>query len=120
MPFRNALNAILISHSPEQWRLHEALSYYSPRTGRTYTVPAGFTCDFASIPRVPVAYVVFKTGRTHRAGVLHDYLCRHLLVPRARADDIFHEALRSDGMNWIAAWIMWAAVRVYSITTQGR
>lgn len=119
MPFRTPLTAILVGRSPEQWRLHESLSYYSPRTGRTYTVPAGFTCDFASIPRIPVAYVVLKTGRTHRAGVLHDYLCRHLLTPRATADALFYEALRVDGMNWVAARIMWIAVRAYSLVKKG-
>src|SRR5258708_6192683 len=54
------------------WKLKEDLYYTSDILGVIY-VPAGFVTDFASVPRLPFAYLL--AGDTaHQAAVVHDYL----------------------------------------------
>ena len=43
------------------------LAYWSPLVGRIQ-VPAGFQTDFASVPRLPIAYWLYG-ARAHREGV---------------------------------------------------
>ena len=73
-------------------------------------VPAGFVTDFASVPRVPLAY--WLTGDTaHEAAVLHDYCYSTGLHPRAWCDEMFAAAMEATG---IPAWrraLMYAGVR---------
>ncbi len=76
---------------PRTWRLLEALVYESDRLGRAITVPGGFCTDFASVPRLPLAYLV-AGGRATRAAVVHDYLYQTHEEPRDVADDVFEEA----------------------------
>lgn len=115
MPFANALKVVLYHLDDDIWELNEPLVYVSEH-GKRFEVPRGFLCDLASIPRLPLTYLLFKRADTHRAGVLHDYLCRSKRVRRATADALFLEALRSDGVGAIRARIMWAAVRAYALT----
>lgn len=55
-----------------KWRLGEDLRYHSNVLGDVVTVPAGFITDFATVPRLPVAYLVFD-GYGDRAAVIHDF-----------------------------------------------
>lgn len=93
------------------WKLLAPLVYSSDLAGRIITVPAGFLTDFASVPRLPVAFLL--TGDTgHAAAVIHDYLYTTHQVDRATADGVFKEALRAgDEPGW-RAWLMWLGVRV--------
>lgn len=75
----------------------------------TFRIPAGFTTDLASVPRVPLAYGMFG-GRARRAAILHDFLYERR-YPREAADLAFREAMRGEVPDW-ARWVMWAAVRV--------
>jgi hypothetical protein len=93
------------------WKLLQPLVYSSDRHGRLITVPAGFITDFASVPRLPVAYLV-TANRGHEAAVIHDWLYTTHAVPRAEADALFEEALAAGGEPAWRRWLMWLGVRV--------
>ncbi len=91
------------SHGRATWRLTAPLAYES-ETVRIITVPDGFETDFASVPRLPLAY--WLTGDTaHASAVVHDYLCREWYpvgkITWSRAADIFGEAMKAEG---VPAW----------------
>lgn len=56
----------------------------------------GFVTDFASVPRVPVAYYLFG-DRAHHESVPHDYLYQTHLVSKSIADRVFLEAMKVRG-----------------------
>ena len=75
------------------------------------TVPAGVETDFASVPRIPIVFdLVGAYG--HAAAVLHDQLYETGDLPRAAADRVFLNALRSSGLARWRAWLMYAGVRI--------
>lgn len=75
----------------------------------SFTIPAGFSTDLASVPRLPGAFLLFG-GKARRAAILHDWLYSNQ-YPRDLADLVFREAMRGEVPNW-GRWAMWAAVRV--------
>lgn len=99
---------------------------YSHEDG-TVVIPKEFITDLASVPRLPIAWLV-AGGRGNRAAVLHDFAYQFSVllyvkgealeeVPKNRraADGIFREALKADpwgGTNMATRFIMWAAVRL--------
>jgi hypothetical protein len=92
------------------WKLLNALVYVSDIAG-AITVPAGFLTDFASVPRLPVAYLL-AGDCGHAAAVLHDFLYTTHQVDRSTADAVFKEALiTGDEPGW-RAWLMWLGVRL--------
>lgn len=93
-----------------RWELIDTLTYHSGIVG-IVCVPAGFDTDYASVPRLPLMFWLLG-DRGHAAAVVHDYLYRTATVARAKADAVFHEALRADGMGRVSAWFMWTGVRV--------
>lgn len=94
-----------------KWVLVEALFYVSDLAGRTIVVPPGFQTDLASVPRLPVVYLL--TGNTSTAAaILHDWLYSAAEFPRKMADDIFLEASEATGVPWFRRWLMWAGVRI--------
>jgi len=59
--------------------------------GVLITVPAGFETDYASVPRLPLMWLI-AGDVAHEAAVLHDFLYRiHSLpdVDRKQADECF-------------------------------
>jgi hypothetical protein len=75
------------------WRLREPLGFYSARYNLTIFGPAGFVLDFASVKRVPVAYLI--AGNTgHWEAAIHDVLYRFGQPDRHMADLIFYDAGR--------------------------
>lgn len=76
-----------------QWQLTESFSYYSNLLKKLIVVPAGFSTDFASVPKGIVTWGMFG-GRYSRPAVVHDYITRNRLCPREKADQIFLEAMR--------------------------
>lgn len=93
------------------WRLLEAFTFDSEVAKLRITVPAGFVTDFASVPRVPFAFLL--TGDTaHMAAVIHDFLYTIKVLPRETADAVFYEAMRSTGVPLWRAWTMWLGVRL--------
>ena len=74
-------------------------------------VPAGFITDFASVPRLPITYMLFG-NIGHRAAVVHDYLYATGETPREYADDVFRLLLIEEGVSPIRANLMYAGVRM--------
>jgi len=101
------------------WELHEMLSWCNGIY--TVVVPKGFQCDFASVPRLPVAYLLVG-GMGEIAGTCHDYLYREgaELIEgrvtreptRAEADYIFLHILGEEGVVWWKKRAMYRAVRL--------
>lgn len=92
------------------WELLAPLVYHSDHLAATITVPVGFVTDFASVPRLPLAYLM--AGDTaHEAAVVHDWLYTSHEVDRATADAVFAEAMRVSDPS-APAGLMWLAVRV--------
>lgn len=133
--FLTPLKVELIQHEKAgqkaKWRLIEPLIYQSNTVG-IVTVPCGFVTDFASVPRVPIAYLL-TGGLAHAAAVVHDFLytAPHrtgsgMTVTRAEADKVLLGAaidgMRIDGdgfwtaiknqMFYLRAKIMWIGVRL--------
>lgn len=57
---------------PAKFKLTDALVYDSKTIG-LIIVPEGFITDFASVPRVPIAYLI-TGGLGNSAATLHDFL----------------------------------------------
>ena len=80
----------------DRWKLLNDFCYKSDLLGKIVCVPKGFSTDFASVPRIPVAY--WLTGNTaHEAAVIHDFLYKnHAFVnnKKSLADNVFLEAMR--------------------------
>ena len=94
------------------WALLAPLVYVSDRAAQTITVPKRFLTDFASVPRVPIAF--WLTGDTaHEAAAVHDYLYQtHRYGTRRQADEIFLEAMEAMGMPIWQRRLMYRMVRV--------
>lgn len=83
------------------WRVVQPFIYQSDVLGKTITVEPGFLTDFASVPRVPVLYLLFG-DTSHRAAVLHDWLYHHHEVcDEATANLVLLEAAK---VARIPAW----------------
>jgi hypothetical protein len=93
------------------WALLAPLVYSSDILRRMVTVPAGFITDFASVPRLPVAFLL-AGNCGHAAAVLHDWAYTSHFITRSRADAMFREALIAGGEPAWRAWFMWAGVRI--------
>ncbi|MDP8930896.1 MAG: DUF1353 domain-containing protein [Actinomycetota bacterium] len=103
--------------------------HYNHEDG-TVVIPEEFITDLASVPRLPIAWLV-AGGRGNRAAVLHDFAYQFSVllyeqgrrraktpVTRRAADRIFREALKADpwgGTNAVTRFIMWSAVRLLGL-----
>lgn len=96
------------------WRLHADLRYQSAVLGKVITVPAGFVTDFASVPRLPFAYLL--AGATSvKPSVVHDFLYRSRPheCTRAQADAVLREGSLAIGEPSWRCWMMWFSVRMF-------
>lgn len=106
----------------ERFVILKDLVYQSDLLGATIRVPAGFVTDFASVPRVPVAYWLFG-DRAHHESVVHDFLYQthevkttvsgvpgRFEVTRGTADKVFLEAMRSRGKSKFVQYGMYWGV----------
>ena len=76
-------------------------------------IPEGFETDLASVPRVPIVFMLWG-DRAHREAVLHDYLYRTDAIPlleKEDADWMFREAMIGQGCSWFTYQPMYLAVR---------
>ena len=92
----------------ERWMLTEDLLYDSDILGLV-TVPKWFITDFASVPRLPLAYLL-AGGTANAAAVVHDWLYNTQPCTKLQADRVFREAMEVTG---IAGWrknLMFTAV----------
>lgn len=111
--FLTSLDTREIPGKPDEHILIADLLFKSAILGdQLITVPTGFISDYASVPRVPVAFEVFGGDiGDDAAAVVHDYLYSTGLVPRETADAVFREALKACGLSAWRAWAMWIGVR---------
>ncbi|KRB73434.1 DUF1353 domain-containing protein [Noviherbaspirillum sp. Root189] len=101
-----------ISADGEHKRLDAPLVYESEVAGRIFIVPTGFETDLASVPRLPVAYLLFG-GVGDAAAVVHDYLYTTQEVSRKVADDVLAEAMKVSGISAWRRGPMWIGVRMF-------
>jgi len=95
-----------------RWHLVSPLIYESKVLGRTVTVADGFRTDFASVPRLPVVYLLFG-GTAEAAAVVHDWLYFSAAAPRRVADKVFLEAARVTGVPAWRARAMYIGLRLF-------
>lgn len=93
------------------WELLAPLVYDSEIAGRIFAVPAGFLSDFASVPRLPLAFLL-TADSCHEAAVIHDFIYSQQQVSRSVADAVFREAAGVSGEPGWKGWLMWAGVRL--------
>jgi len=119
-----------------RWQLLEPLCFRDPVTGRTYTAPAGFITDFATVPRI-TQWAVPRTGMWDEPAVIHDLGCeavreaweqerenrrredwlqaplpvRQPWADARGVDQLWRRMLRDGGLDPVSALVLWAAVR---------
>lgn len=94
-----------------RWQLIEPLTYYGDKFAHV-VVPAGFETDLASVPRF--AYYGLFGNTAHKAAVVHDWLLAEG-ERREDADAEFLAAMRASGVPVWRRWVMYAAVRMFSL-----
>lgn len=105
------------------WLTLAPLRYQSAQLGKVVVVPTEFITDRASVPRLPLAWLVAGNKAT-RPAVIHDFPYQFgywiiedgskLYVTRQTTDEVFYEAMRADpisGTNSVTRWLMYRAVR---------
>ena len=110
--FLTQLKVELIDQGKGLWQLTAPLVFWSGFFGQEIEVPKGFVTDFASVPRIPVAYLL-AGGDFQAPATLHDYLYRHGIVTRAIADGILSEACVVSGVPTWRTFIAWLGVRLF-------
>lgn len=98
------------------WETLSELRYESERLHATIVIPVEAITDLASVPRLPLAWLV-AGGRGNRSAVIHDlgYLFgfwwladgTRLDVERPLVDEVFHESLLVDPMSGAGPAIAW-------------
>jgi hypothetical protein len=94
------------------WQLlapFEAKLFYPSGDEEWLIVPAGFTTDGASVPRIPGAYMLFG-GRARKAATLHDYAYSRRRN-RSWADAVFLAAMEHEENSFVRGF-MYAGVRL--------
>jgi hypothetical protein len=110
------LTSLVMENATDQddgkWRLTQPLIYDSDVAKQVIVVPTGFVTDLASVPRVPIAFMLFG-DRASEAAVIHDFLYGSHLVAREVADAVFKEASALTGVPWLARQAMYIGVRCF-------
>lgn len=96
----------------DDWVLTSELAFSSAVLKRLIIVPIGFRTDFASVPRLPLAFLLFG-GVADEAAVVHDFLYSTGACSRKRADDVFAEASKACGVSAWRRGPMWLGVRLF-------
>ena len=79
--------------------------------GKEHIVPTGYETDWASVPRIPFAYLV-AGNISHRAPLCHDFLYT-TSEDRKWADLVLMAALEEEGVPAWKRWLMYYAVRAF-------
>lgn len=108
--FRSELDARAVGGNA--WQLlapFEAKLFYANGDEEWLVVPTGFVTDGASVPRLPLAYMLFG-GRARKAATLHDYLYSRRR-DRAFADAVFLAAMEHEESSFVRGF-MYLGVRL--------
>ena len=110
------LTSLVMENATDQddgkWRLTQPLIYDSDVAKQVIVVPSGFVTDLASVPRVPIAFML-AGATSNEASVVHDFLYTSHIVDRETADAVLREASAVTGVPAWRRGIMWAAVRAF-------
>lgn len=98
------------------WELVQPLAFHSVLLDGKIVAPKSFRTDFASVPRLPLAYLLVG-GKGKKAAVIHDFLYSGgmvygMPVSRQEADAVFAEALKATGYGPLVVNLMYAGVRL--------
>jgi hypothetical protein len=105
------LTPLRAEKSGQYWTILQPLIFDSDVAQKVFIVPAGFVTDFASVPRLPLAFLL--TGDSaHEAAVVHDFLYSRGLVTREMADAVFREAAKVSGEPGWKSWLLFLGVRL--------
>jgi Protein of unknown function (DUF1353) len=100
---------LIAERDGKDWTLHDSLHFWSNTLNEMLIVPRGFITDFASVPRIPLAF--WLAGDTaHASAVIHDYLLS-LKYARPLAAEVFREAMIAEGVPSWRRWLMYNSVR---------
>lgn len=77
----------------------------------TFIIDAGFVTDFASVPRIPIAFTLFA-GKAKKSAVWHDYLYTTKPFSRAECDKAFLCAMKAEGLGWFTRMAMYQGVKL--------
>lgn len=94
-----------------KWALLSPLVFRSAALDRTVVVPLGFETDFASVPRLPIVFLL-TANRAYKAAVVHDYALESGME-REDAATLFREAMEAEGIPEGLREIMYAGVRLH-------
>jgi hypothetical protein len=92
----------------DKWRVLESFCFEVD--DKRIWIPKFYVTDFASVPRLPFAYLV-AGNVSHIAPLIHDFLYYHG-YDREWSDNVFYHALLEEGVTKWRAWSMWVAVRI--------
>jgi hypothetical protein len=104
----------------EEWIVLREFRVSWCRAGKstwTFTVPAGFRNDLASIPK-RLRGIIPQVGRHLQAAIAHDWCYTDKVflhgrkMTRAEADQLFLDGMMSLGVPWLRRKVMYSAVRV--------
>lgn len=97
-----------------EWELTAPLIYLSAILPHVIIVPEGFKTNFASVPRLPLAFWLFGSVADEPA-VVHDWLYTSNVagVTRKEADAVFAEACKVYGVSAWKRGPMWLGVRLF-------
>jgi hypothetical protein len=79
------------------------------------TIPAGFSTDGVSVPRISWIFMPHWGHTITRAAMLHDYLIRESVVPSKKADQLFFEAMTVLGASTKLKYLLWLSVRTRNL-----
>jgi hypothetical protein len=112
--FDSPLDVVEISDQSWQLNLPFRASVSDDAHRRVIEVPAGFVTDFASVPRLPVVFLL--AGDTaHKPALLHDYLYSLGGDDAARlyADYVLRAGMAANGDPWWRRALVYRAVRLF-------
>lgn len=96
------------------WQLMERVSICG------HEIPPGFVTDGASVPRLmTLVYPRLRTDYFEPA-LLHDYLLKNRSMSRRDIDLLFRRALRKSDAKPFGSWLLFNAVRLWGILSEGR
>lgn len=95
---------------PDTWLLLAPLRYHSDLLRNVVHVPAGFRTDLASVPRLPLAYLM-AGGHAPASAIVHDWLIE-TDTEWVLAAQVFREAMAVEGVALWRRTLMYSAVRL--------
>lgn len=126
MPFKNS-NIRLSTQGAKTFRLEDDLCYVGTDDG--WTVPAGTTTDFATVPRI-IQWLIPTYGLYTLAAILHDHFCYELakafkqgrkpFISSVDTDGVFRRVMRELGVSFAQRWLMWCGVRWGAVFNKAR